>query len=112
VRLTARVSFDPDQKSINISGYPQGGNTRRLPVGLIKCGHFLSTLIPSMKQLQLSEMQMVRGGSWACLDSGLGAMALFAETGIGALFAGAIVYGICSAATMRDTSLPPVSTTL
>jgi len=65
-----------------------------------------------MKQLQLSEMQTIRGGSWACLGPGLAAAGAFGWTGVGALLAGVTVYSICSLATSRDTTLPPVSTTL
>jgi hypothetical protein len=65
-----------------------------------------------MKQLQLNEMQTIRGGSWACLGAGLGAAGAFGWTGPGSLLAGVIVYSICSLATSKDTSLPPASTTL
>lgn len=49
-----------------------------------------------MKQLQVKEMEMLRGGKMECLGAGLSAMGLFAETGVGALFAGVIVYSACS----------------
>jgi hypothetical protein len=65
-----------------------------------------------MKQLQLNEMQTIRGGSWACLGPGLSVMGALGWTGVGALFVGVAVYSICSYASSRDISLPPVSTTL
>jgi len=49
-----------------------------------------------MKQLQVKEMESVKGGNPECLGAGIGAMELFAETGVGALFAGIIVYSACS----------------
>jgi hypothetical protein len=90
-------SFDGIEKDhLNISGYLLEGNTRRLPLGLIIVRAFFTHQIPNMKHLQVNDMETVRGGSWACLESGLSAMGLFAETGVGALLAGVIVYSSCS----------------
>lgn len=49
-----------------------------------------------MKQLQISEMETLNGGSWACLGLGLEAMGATLETGPGALLAGIISYSACS----------------
>jgi len=48
-----------------------------------------------MQQLHLNDMEAIHGGN-PCLEAGIGAMGLFAETGVGALFAGIIVYSACS----------------
>lgn len=49
-----------------------------------------------MKQLQVKEMETLKGGSWECLGPGLTAMEIAGPTGLGALFAGIIVYSACS----------------
>jgi len=50
----------------------------------------------NMKQLQIIEMETLRGGSWHCLEAGLAAMGVLAETGPGALLGGIITYSACS----------------
>jgi len=61
-----------------------------------------------MKQLQVNEMEALRGGSWECLGPGLTALGIgLLYSGPAGLLAGVITYSLCSLASTKPLEVNP-----